>query len=98
MMYATVYNHFIPESWFLLSAFIGSVPWARDTDVESDGIHLGAYACKCFANVRTIGSMIERQCECRRCDRRRGAPCEGNMSSILTIPSKLNYLDSFYLL
>jgi hypothetical protein len=80
--------------WFLLSVFRGSVPWASDTNVESDGIHLGAYALKCFANVRTFGSGIERQCQCRRCDRRRSAQCEGNKSSILTMPSKLNNIYS----
>jgi hypothetical protein len=37
-------------------AFIESVPWAREADVERDRIHLGAYAVKCFAEFRTTSS------------------------------------------
>jgi hypothetical protein len=37
--------------------FIESVPWARETDVECDRIHIGAYSVKCFAYFRIIPSM-----------------------------------------
>jgi hypothetical protein len=42
--------------WLLLFVFIESVPWARETYVERDKIHLRAYVVKCFANFRIISS------------------------------------------